>query len=43
LRQGEDALKAAVNEWVKADLASGKLNEVYKKYNNVDLPAEMPK
>ena len=43
LRKGDDALKAAVNDWVKTDLANGKLNEIYKKYNNVDLPAEMPK
>ena len=43
LRKGEDGLKAAINEWVKADLANGKLNEIYKKYHNVDLPAEMPK
>lgn len=43
LRKGEDALKAAINDWVKTDLANGKLNAIYKKYNNVDLPAEMPK
>jgi len=41
LRKGDDALKAAVNEWVHVDLKDGKLNEIYKKYNNVDLPAEM--
>lgn len=41
LRKGDDALKAAVNEWVHTDLQNGKLNEIYKKYNNVDLPAEM--
>lgn len=43
LRKGEDALKAAVNQWVADDLANGKLNEIYRRYNNVDLPAEMPK
>lgn len=43
LRQGEPALKAAINDWVAADLANGKLREIYKKYNGVDLPADMPK
>lgn len=43
LRKDETALKAAINAWVKADLANGKLNAIYKKYNNVDLPEEMPK
>lgn len=43
LPKGEDALRAAINEWVKTDLANGKLRAVYKKYHNVDLPAEMPK
>lgn len=43
LRKGEDGLKAAVNEWVATDLANGKLGEIYRKYNGVDLPAEMPK
>lgn len=43
LRKGEDGLKAAINEWVETDLANGKLREIYRKYNGVDLPADMPK
>lgn len=43
LRKNEDALKAAINDWVETDLANGKLREIYKKYNGVDLPADMPK
>lgn len=43
LRKGEDGLKAAINEWVHADLKDGKLNAIYKKYNNIDLPADMLK
>lgn len=43
LRKGEDALKAAINDWVATDLANGKLREIYKRYNGVDLPADMPK
>lgn len=43
IRKGEDALVAAVNEWVAEDLANGKLNEIYHRYNGIDLPAEMPK
>jgi len=41
VRQGDDALKAAINEWVHEDLKNGKLNAIYKKYNGVDLPPEM--
>lgn len=43
LRKGEDGLKAAINEWVHVDLKDGKLNAIYKKYNNIDLPADMLK
>lgn len=43
VRKEDTALKAAINEFVAKELKSGKLNEIYKKYNNVDLPAEMPK
>lgn len=43
LRKGEDALKDAINQWVATDLENSKLREIYKKYNGVDLPAEMPK
>ncbi|MBS7539115.1 transporter substrate-binding domain-containing protein [Ancylobacter lacus] len=43
LRKGDDALRARLNEFVAANLANGKLNEIYLKYNGVPLPAEMPK
>ncbi len=43
LRKGEDGLKTAINDWVETDLENGKLREIYKKYNGVDLPEDMPK
>lgn len=43
VRKDEPALVAAINEWVAEDLASGTLNEIYKRYNGIDLPSEMPK
>ena len=43
IRKGEAALLAAVNDWVHTDLKNGKLGAIYKKYNNVDLPADMTK
>ncbi|MFT0892700.1 transporter substrate-binding domain-containing protein [Pseudochelatococcus sp. G4_1912] len=43
VRKEDTALKEAINKWVAQDLKNGKLNEIYKKYNNVELPAEMPK
>ncbi|MFB9951957.1 transporter substrate-binding domain-containing protein [Rhizobium puerariae] len=41
LRKGDKALEDAVNGWVKANLANGKLNEIYKKFQGVDLPAKI--
>lgn len=41
LRKGEPALKAALDEWVHANLRNGKLNAIYKKYHDADLPPEM--
>lgn len=43
LRKGDDALRTRLNEWIAKDLASGKLREIYVKYNGVPLPAELPK
>jgi len=43
IRKGDDSLRAVVNEWVATNLANGKLNEIYTRYNGVSLPAEMPK
>lgn len=42
LRKGDDKLKAAVNDWIAKDLASGKLREIYVKYNGVPLPETLP-
>lgn len=42
LRKGDDALRAALNEWIAKDLASGKLREIYLKYNGVPLPETLP-
>lgn len=41
VKKGEPELLAKLNEWVLANLANGKLNEIYKKYYHVDLPASM--
>jgi polar amino acid transport system substrate-binding protein len=41
IRKGEDKLRVAVNEWVHANLRNGKLNEIYRRYNGVELPPEM--
>ncbi|TBW40675.1 transporter substrate-binding domain-containing protein [Siculibacillus lacustris] len=43
IRKGDDALRAAVNEWVHANLKNRKLDEIYKRYNGVALPEEMLK
>jgi len=42
IRKGETALQTALNEWIDANMANGKLREIYKKYNGVDLPEQMP-
>ncbi|MFC0408313.1 transporter substrate-binding domain-containing protein [Roseomonas elaeocarpi] len=41
VRKGEARLVAKLNEWILANLQNGKLNEIYKKYYNVDLPASL--
>jgi len=41
LRKKDDALREWVDGWVTANLKNGKLNEIYKKYFKMDLPAEM--
>lgn len=41
MRKGDKTLEDAVNGWVKTNLASGKLNEIYKKFHGVDLPAKV--
>jgi polar amino acid transport system substrate-binding protein len=37
LRKNEPRLKAWVNDWVKANLANGKLGAIYKQYHGVDI------
>jgi ABC-type amino acid transport/signal transduction systems, periplasmic component/domain len=41
VKKGEKALLEKVNEWVKANLENGKLNEIYKKYYGSELPENM--
>lgn len=42
-KQGEPRLQAKLSEWVAANLKNGKLNAIYKKYYQADLPASMTK
>lgn len=39
IRKGDEALKAWADQWVRTNLANGKLNEIYKKYQKRDVPA----
>ena len=41
IRKGEAALKQRLDKFVDENIATGKLNEIYKKYNGVDLPADI--
>ncbi len=41
VKKGEPRLVAKLNDWILANLKNGKLNEIYKKYYKVDLPASM--
>lgn len=41
LRQNQPELKAALDEWVLANLKNGKLNTIYEKYFHQSLPADM--
>lgn len=41
LRKNDPELKTWVDEWVVANLANGKLNEIYVKYFNQNLPEEI--
>jgi polar amino acid transport system substrate-binding protein len=40
-KKGEPRLVAKVNDWILANLKNRKLNDIYKKYYGVDLPASM--
>ena len=41
LRKNEPELKGWVDEWVKKNLANGKLNEIHMKYAGVPIPDEI--
>jgi polar amino acid transport system substrate-binding protein len=41
LRKNEPELLAWLNQWVKANLANGTLNAIYKKYLKEDLPQDI--
>ena len=41
VKKGRPALLAKLDAWILANLQNGKLNEIYKKYYNTDLPASM--
>lgn len=43
LRKNDTALRDWLDTWVKANLKNGKLNEIYKTYHGVSLPADMLK
>ena len=43
LRKDDAAFRSTVDAWIVADLANGKLRDVYKKYFGTDLPKDMPK
>ncbi|WP_454859235.1 transporter substrate-binding domain-containing protein [Rhizobium binxianense] len=41
MRKGDDALKAWVDDWIRKNVANGKLNENYKKFLKTDMPASI--
>jgi len=41
MRKNEPRLKARLDEFVKAQLKSGELNNIYKKFHGADLPADV--
>lgn len=41
MRKNEPELKAYLDGWVRTNVQNGKLNEIYKKYFGVALPADM--
>lgn len=41
LRKNEPRLKAKLDDFVKAQLKSGELNTIYKKFHGADLPADV--
>jgi polar amino acid transport system substrate-binding protein len=43
MRKGDDKLKAWVDQWIKTNMDNGKLQAIYRKHQNIDLPAEVVK
>jgi len=43
MRKNEPALKAKLDDWVRANLKNGELNTIYKQFHGVDLPQEVAK
>jgi polar amino acid transport system substrate-binding protein len=41
MRKGEDAMQTYANEWVKTNLANGKLAAIYKKFQGSPLPEDI--
>ena len=41
MRKGQPELMAAVNGWIKTNLANGKLNDIHVKYADVPIPKEI--
>jgi polar amino acid transport system substrate-binding protein len=41
VRKGEEDLVEKLNEWISANMANGKLNEIYLKYHGSPLPEEI--
>lgn len=41
VKKGEPALVEKLNAWIDANIANGKLNEIYKKFHGAELPENM--
>jgi polar amino acid transport system substrate-binding protein len=41
VKKGQPQLLAKLNEWILANLQNGKLNDIYKQFYKVDLPASL--
>jgi polar amino acid transport system substrate-binding protein len=41
MRKNDGALKNTLDQWVRNNLANGKLNAIYKKFHGLDLPPEI--
>ena len=41
IKKSQPELKAWVDAWVSTNMANGRLNAIYRKYNGVDLPDQV--